>query len=45
MKIIDRLRTRRSISRQSHAIDRALRAAPSQSMRDEILIFAQRHSS
>jgi hypothetical protein len=40
MKMIDRLRSRRSTSRQTHAINRALRAAPSQAMRDEILIFA-----
>ncbi len=45
MKMIDRLRTRRSAYRQAHAINRALREATSQTMRDEILIFAQRHTS
>lgn len=45
MSMIDRLRTRRTTTRQAHAIDRALRSAPTQSMRNEILIFAQRHTS
>jgi hypothetical protein len=45
MKMIQRLRSRRSVSRQAHAIDRALRSAPTQAMRNEILIFAQRHNS
>ena len=45
MSMIDRLRTRRTATRQAHAIDRALRSAPTQSMRNEILIFAQRHTS
>ncbi len=42
MSMIDRIRTRRMISRQNRAIDRARNAAPTQSMRDEIAIFAQR---
>lgn len=42
MSMIDRIRTRRKISRQNRAIDRAWQSAPSQSMRDEIAIFAQR---
>ena len=45
MNMIQRLRSRRSSSRQAHAIDRALRSAPTQAMRNEILIFAQRHNS
>jgi hypothetical protein len=45
MNLIDRLRSRRRINRQAHAINRALRAAPTQAMRNEILIFAQRDSS
>ncbi|HET9518374.1 MAG TPA: hypothetical protein VFO77_11655 [Actinoplanes sp.] len=44
MRLIDRLRTRRRISRQAQAIERALRDAPSRAMREEILIFAQRHT-
>ncbi|HEY0531148.1 MAG TPA: hypothetical protein VGD29_06060 [Actinoplanes sp.] len=42
MKMIDRARQRRLINRQNRAIDRAWMSAPSQSMRDEIAIFAQR---
>jgi hypothetical protein len=42
MKLIDRARQRRLINRQGRAIDRAWMSAPSQSMRDEIAIFAQR---
>ncbi len=42
MSTIDRIRTRRRISRQNRAINRALQSAPTQSMRDEIVIFAQR---
>jgi hypothetical protein len=42
MKLIDRARERRLINRQSRAIDRAWHSAPTQSMRDEIAIFAQR---
>jgi hypothetical protein len=44
MSIADRVRQRRLINRQNRAIDRAWMTAPSQSMRDEIAIFAQRRS-
>ncbi|MCO8276479.1 hypothetical protein M1L60_38465 [Actinoplanes sp. TRM 88003] len=40
--IVDRVRQRRLINRQNRAIDRAWMTAPTQSMRDEIAIFAQR---
>ena len=42
MSMIDRIRQRRLISRQNRAIDRAWHSAPTQSMRDEIALFAQR---
>ena len=42
MSMISRLRQRRKISRQNRAIDRSMHAAPTQSMRDEIALFAQR---
>ena len=42
MSMINRLRQRREISRQNRVIDRAMHAAPTQSMRDEIALFAQR---
>jgi hypothetical protein len=42
MSIVDRVRRRRLINRQNRAIDRAWMTAPSQAMRDEIAIFAQR---
>jgi hypothetical protein len=45
MSMIQRLRNRRTAARQAHAIDRALRCAPTPAMRNEILIFAQRHTS
>lgn len=45
MTMIKRIRQRRLISRQNRAIDRAMHAAPTQSMRDEIAIFAQRMPS
>jgi hypothetical protein len=45
MNMIQRLRSRRTATRQAHAIDRALRSAPTRAMRNEILIFAQRHVS
>jgi hypothetical protein len=41
-KMIDRIRHRHNVARQNRAIDRAVQAAPTQSMRDEIAIFAQR---
>jgi len=42
MSMIDRVRQRRLINRQNRAIDRAWKSAPTQSMRDEIVVFAQR---
>jgi hypothetical protein len=42
MKLIDRARQRRQINRENRAIDRAWKSAPTQSMRDEIAIFAHR---
>jgi hypothetical protein len=42
MSMIDRIRHRRLINRQNRAIDRAWHSAPTQAMRDEIAIFAQR---
>ena len=42
MKMIDRARQRRLINRQNRAVDRAWMSAPTQSMRDEIAIFARR---
>jgi hypothetical protein len=43
--MIDRIRRRRVISRENRALARAWQSAPSQTMRDEIAIFAQRHFS
>jgi len=40
--MIDRIRHRRTINKQSRALDRAWHSAPTQAMRDEIAIFAQR---
>jgi len=42
MSMIDRIRQRRMINRENRAIDRAWQSAPTQSMRDEITVFAQR---
>ena len=42
MSIADRVRRRRMINRENRAIDRAWHSAPTQAMRDEIAIFAQR---
>jgi hypothetical protein len=42
MKLIDRARQRRQINQQTRAIDRAMMSAPTQSMREEIALFAQR---
>ncbi|WP_412744063.1 MULTISPECIES: hypothetical protein [unclassified Krasilnikovia] len=39
---MDRIRSRRIAKRQERAIDRAWHSAPTQAMRDEIAIFAQR---
>jgi len=44
MSMIDRVRQRRLINRQNRAIDRAWQSAPTQAMRDEIAIFAQRRT-
>jgi hypothetical protein len=40
--MIDRIRSRRLINRQDRALDRAWHSAPTQAMRDELAIFAQR---
>jgi hypothetical protein len=42
MSMIDRIRHRRLINRENRAIDRAWHSAPTQAMRDEIAVFAQR---
>jgi len=42
MSMITRIRNRRTINRQNRAIDRAWHSAPTQAMRDEIAVFAQR---
>jgi hypothetical protein len=42
MNIADRMRRRRMINRERRAIDRAWQSAPTQAMRDEITIMAQR---
>jgi len=42
VSMLNRLRQRRMISRQNRVIDRAMHAAPTDSMRDEIALFAQR---
>ncbi|WP_169789803.1 hypothetical protein [Actinoplanes subtropicus] len=42
MSIIDRVRQRRMINRENRAFDRAWQSAPTESMRHEIAIFAQR---
>ena len=41
MSMINRIRHRRQINRENRAINRALTSAPTQSMRDEIVILAQ----
>jgi len=41
-RMIDRIRQRRLIKSQNRAIDRAWHSASTQSMRDEIALFAQR---
>jgi hypothetical protein len=40
--LMDRMRHRRTMNRRYRAIDRALRAAPSASMRDELLEIVSR---
>lgn len=42
VNVMDRIRRRRQINRQHRDIARALQAAPTQAMRDEIAFFAQR---
>jgi hypothetical protein len=44
MSTIDRIRSHRLAKRQERAIERAWHLAPTQAMRDEIAIFAQRRS-
>jgi hypothetical protein len=40
--MIDRIRRHHTIARENRALERAWKSAPTQSMRDEIAIFAQR---
>jgi hypothetical protein len=42
MSIVERVRQRRQANRRNRAIDQAWQAAPTQAMRDEIRILAQR---
>jgi len=42
MSMIDRFRQRRTVHRQTRAIERAMQSAMTPAMRDEIAIFAQR---
>jgi hypothetical protein len=42
MSMIERFRSRRSATRTARAIERALRSAPTQALREEIMIIAQR---
>ncbi len=42
MSMINRIRQHHRTARQNRAIDRAMNQAPTQSMRDEIALFAQR---
>lgn len=42
MSILKRVRQRREMHRRNRAIDRAMQAAPTQAMRDEIALLAQR---
>lgn len=41
--MMDRFRTNRAANRRSRALDRALRTAPSQAVRDELLAIASRY--
>jgi hypothetical protein len=43
MSMINRFRTRRDAARRSRAIEKALRAANSPAVREEIRAMAQRH--
>jgi hypothetical protein len=42
MNIVERVRQRRQANRNTRAVNRAWQTAPTQAMRDEILILAQR---
>jgi hypothetical protein len=42
MSILKRVRQRQQMHRRDRAIERAMQAAPTQAMRDEIAIIAQR---
>jgi hypothetical protein len=42
MSIVERVRQRRQANRHNRAINRAWQTAPTQAMRDEIVILAQR---
>lgn len=44
MNLLAKLRTRHTAARNARAIDRALRSAPTQALRDEILLISQRNS-
>ncbi len=44
MSLLTKLRQRHAAARNARAIDRALRSAPTQAMRDEILLISQRNS-
>ncbi|GAA2496083.1 hypothetical protein GCM10010435_65060 [Winogradskya consettensis] len=44
MSAISRIRSRRLAKRDARAIERAMQAAPTQSMRNEIAIFAQQRT-
>ena len=44
MSTIERIRNRRIAKRDARAIDRAWKAAPTHSMRQEIAIFSQQRS-
>jgi hypothetical protein len=43
MNILAKLRRHQAAARNARSIDRALRSAPTQAMRDEILLISQRH--
>jgi hypothetical protein len=44
MSLLDRIRRHHTAVRNARSIDRALRGATTQAMRDEILLISQRHS-
>ncbi|MEU5903607.1 hypothetical protein [Micromonospora sp. NPDC047527] len=43
MSMIERIRNHRDAARRARAIEHALRSANSPSVRDELLVIAQRH--